>query len=575
MAVVTNIDADHMETYGHDFGRLKKAFVDFLHRMPFYGVAILLHRRRGGARDRGRGHMPGHSYGLGEDAQVRAVDVRAVGAQMHFTVQRRNGVTLPDLPVVAEPAGRAQRAQRAGGDRDGGRAQPPRRGRLQQGLAGFAGVGRRFQRYGDVALCGRGGGLHADRRLRHHPVEMAATLAAARGAFPGRRLVLAFQPHRFTRTRDCFEDFVKVIGQADAVLLGEVYAAGEAPIVAADGPLAGARAAGGGQGRAGVRRRHRRDAPGHPRQRARRRRGAVHGRRLDRRGERQGGRARRPGIVEIRAPCAGRTGGMSLFDPGSMGKVAVLFGGSSAEREISILSGTGVLAALQSRGVDAHAFDPADRDLAELRRDGFARCFIALHGRHGEDGTVQGALELLGIPYTGSGVMASSVAMDKVNDKQSGRPTACRRRSTCGWPFDQQSTEQVLAVPDVLGLPLIVEAAARRLVDRRDQGDGPTRRCRMRSSCRPATTPTCCARSSSKARKSPAPCWAPGSTRSRCRWCASRRPKAPTTTRTSTSRTRSSTTARAACPKPRNRPSASSRSRPTARSAAAAGAGPT
>jgi D-alanine-D-alanine ligase len=144
-------------------------------------------------------------------------------------------------------------------------------------------------------------------------------------------------------------------------------------------------------------------------------------------------------------------------EPKSFGKVAVLLGGRSAEREISILSGTGVLAALRSRGVDAHAFDPAERDLAELRRDGFQRCFIALHGRHGEDGTVQGALELLGIPYTGSGVMASSVAIDKVMTKRiwqaEGLPTPRYVRLAAG----QQSREQIQAVPDVLGLPLIVK----------------------------------------------------------------------------------------------------------------------
>jgi D-alanine-D-alanine ligase len=139
------------------------------------------------------------------------------------------------------------------------------------------------------------------------------------------------------------------------------------------------------------------------------------------------------------------------------GKVAVLFGGESAERDISIMSGSGVLGALRSRGVDAHAFDPAERDLVELKREGFARCFIALHGRHGEDGTVQGALELLGIPYTGSGVMASSVAMDKVMTKRiwqaDGLPTPKYVRLAA----DQQGHAQVRAVPDVLGLPLIVK----------------------------------------------------------------------------------------------------------------------
>lgn len=145
------------------------------------------------------------------------------------------------------------------------------------------------------------------------------------------------------------------------------------------------------------------------------------------------------------------------IDPKSLGKVAVLMGGSSAEREISLLSGGGVLAALQSQGIDAHAFDPADRELAELKHEGFARCFIALHGRHGEDGTVQGALELLGVPYTGSGVMASAIAMDKVMTKRiwlaDGLPTP---RYVWLAP-DRQDRAQVQAVPDELGLPLIVK----------------------------------------------------------------------------------------------------------------------
>ena len=140
-----------------------------------------------------------------------------------------------------------------------------------------------------------------------------------------------------------------------------------------------------------------------------------------------------------------------------LGKVAVLMGGTSAEREISILSGTGVLAALRSQGVDAHAFDPAERELAELKHEGFARCFVALHGRHGEDGTVQGALELLGIPYTGSGVMASAIALDKVMTKRiwiaEGLPTPKFVRLAA----DQQQREQLRAVPDVLGLPLVVK----------------------------------------------------------------------------------------------------------------------
>jgi UDP-N-acetylmuramate--alanine ligase len=233
MAVVTNIDADHMETYGHDFGKLKQAFVDFLHRMPFYGTAILCTDDPAVRDILGEVSCPITSYGFEEGAQVRAVNVRAQGAQMYFTVHRRNGVVLPDLEVILNLPGRhnvlnALSAIAVAAELDVDDAA------LLRALAEFKGVGRRFQRYGDVPAAG-GGVFTLIDDYGHHPVEMAATLAAARGAFPGRRLVLAFQPHRYTRTRDCFEDFVKVIAQADVALLSEVYAAGEAPIVAADG----------------------------------------------------------------------------------------------------------------------------------------------------------------------------------------------------------------------------------------------------------------------------------------------------------------------------------------------------
>jgi len=233
MAVVTNIDADHMETYGHDFGNLKKAFVDFLHRMPFYGTAILCTDDPAVRDILPQVSCPITSYGFGEDAQVRAVNVRPVGAQMHFTAQRRNGVTLPDLEVVLNLAGEHNVLNALAAIAIAVELNVPDAA-VQKALADFRGVGRRFQSYGDMPAKG-GGQFTVIEDYGHHPVEMAATLAAARGAFPGRRLVLAFQPHRYTRTRDCFEDFVKVIGQADAVLLSEVYAAGEPPIVAADG----------------------------------------------------------------------------------------------------------------------------------------------------------------------------------------------------------------------------------------------------------------------------------------------------------------------------------------------------
>jgi len=233
MAVVTNIDADHMETYGHDFEKLKQAFVDFLHKMPFYGTAILCTDDPAVRAVLPQVTCPVTSYGFEEGAEVRAVDVRAVEGQMHFTVQRRNGVVLPDMAVVLNLPGRHNVLNALSaiavavelGIDDAA---------VLSALANFKGVGRRFQRYGDLPAADGGVFTLVD-DYGHHPNEMAATIAAARGAFPGRRLLLAFQPHRYTRTRDCFDDFVKVIAQADAVLLTEVYAAGESPIVAADG----------------------------------------------------------------------------------------------------------------------------------------------------------------------------------------------------------------------------------------------------------------------------------------------------------------------------------------------------
>jgi UDP-N-acetylmuramate--alanine ligase len=234
LSVVTNIDADHMETYGHDIARLKAAFVEFLHRMPFYGAAILCGDDPGVRSIVPAVSRPVMLYGMGPDVQVRAVNVEALpGGQMRFVAQRHNGVKLPDLNITLNLPGEhnvrnALAAIAVATELDLPDAP------IVRALAAFSGVGRRFQRYGELPAAG-GGSFTLIDDYGHHPVEMAAVIAAARGAFPGRRLVLAFQPHRFTRTRDCFEDFVKVMGSADAVLLTEVYAAGESPIVAADG----------------------------------------------------------------------------------------------------------------------------------------------------------------------------------------------------------------------------------------------------------------------------------------------------------------------------------------------------
>ena len=233
MAVVTNIDADHMDTYGHDVSKLRQAFVEFIHKMPFYGAAILCADDPGVRSIMPMISRPIVSYGFGTDAMVRAVDVEAHAGTMRFTVQRRNGVRMPDLAVTLNLPGDHNVLNALAAIAVATELELPDAA-VVKGLAEFNGVGRRFQLYGEQPVAA-GGSFTLIDDYGHHPVEMAATLAAARGAFPGRRLVLAFQPHRFTRTRDCFEDFVKVIGSADLVLLAEVYAAGEAPIVAADG----------------------------------------------------------------------------------------------------------------------------------------------------------------------------------------------------------------------------------------------------------------------------------------------------------------------------------------------------
>jgi len=232
IAVVTNIDADHMDTYGHDIERLKQAFVDFLHRLPFYGVAVLCIDDPVVREILPRIAKQVVTYGFAAEANIRAENVRTEGGRMRFDCVRSNGA-VTRLPVVLNLPGehnvRNALAAIAVATEVGAHDTA-----ILKALAEFTGVGRRFQRYGEIALPG-GGSFTLIDDYGHHPTEMAATLAAARGAFPGRRIVVAFQPHRYTRTRDCFEDFVKVLGQADAVLLTEVYPAGEAPIVAADG----------------------------------------------------------------------------------------------------------------------------------------------------------------------------------------------------------------------------------------------------------------------------------------------------------------------------------------------------
>ncbi|HZE10517.1 MAG TPA: UDP-N-acetylmuramate--L-alanine ligase [Burkholderiales bacterium] len=232
-AVVTNIDADHMETYQHDLTRLKRAFVGFLQNLPFYGSAILCVDDAGVREIMPLVAKPIVTYGFRDDAMVRGADL-VVGERMRFKAMREGAqaleitLNLPGRHNVQNALAAIAVATELGVPDAA----------IRKALAEFRGVGRRFQRYGEVPLAPNGkapGSFTLVDDYGHHPAEMRATLDAARGAFPGRRIVLAFQPHRYTRTRDLFEDFVKALSGVDALLLADVYPAGEAPIVAADG----------------------------------------------------------------------------------------------------------------------------------------------------------------------------------------------------------------------------------------------------------------------------------------------------------------------------------------------------
>ncbi len=234
MAVVTNIDQDHMETYEHDFAKLKSAFVEFLEHLPFYGLAVVCADDANVREIIPRLTKPVRTYGFNEGAELRAVNVFAVDGRMRFTATSARDKKVLDCELNLAGTHNVLNAlsviaiAREIGVEDSV---------IGHALSTFGGVGRRFQRYGEIE-CGTGkhaGTFTLIDDYGHHPAEMAAVLAAARGAFPNRRILLAFQPHRYTRTRDLFEDFVKVLSTADAVVLADVYPAGEAPIVAADG----------------------------------------------------------------------------------------------------------------------------------------------------------------------------------------------------------------------------------------------------------------------------------------------------------------------------------------------------
>ncbi|MDH5765638.1 MAG: UDP-N-acetylmuramate--L-alanine ligase, partial [Gammaproteobacteria bacterium] len=230
ISIVTNIDADHLETYGGDFDRYRKTFVEFLHHLPFYGHAVLCLDDAEVRKLLSDVSRPVLTYGIDEEADVRATDIKCNGMQCSFKVNLPGRDTA--MPVVLNLAGHHNVlnslaaiavAHMLGVDEAS----------IQTGLSGFQGIGRRMQQYGEVKIA-KGTVLLVD-DYGHHPTEIAATLEAARTGWPDRRLVVAFQPHRYTRTRDLFEDFSRVLSGTDTLFLSEVYAAGEDPVAGADG----------------------------------------------------------------------------------------------------------------------------------------------------------------------------------------------------------------------------------------------------------------------------------------------------------------------------------------------------
>ena len=419
MAIVTNIDEDHMVTYEGDLGTLKKTFVTFLQNLPFYGLAVLCEDDANVRSIRDQIHKPMLSYGLSKESDYRAYDLSQSGQIMHFKVARPNKdidldieLSIPGEHNVLNATAAIAIASHLGVSDSA----------IVKGLKEFQGVGRRFQVLGDIKLNDKIVTVVDD--YAHHPVELNATLTAARGCWDDRRLVAVFQPHRYSRTYDLFDDFVTVLAEQQDLLLCDVYPAGEQPISGATGQALS---------------------------QAIRVRGAsnpVFVPEID-------------DLANVLAPLvqdgdviltmgAGSIGKAikQLFEQNSMmegklmpsvtpisasareqfGKVAVLMGGVSSEREVSLLSGAQVLKGLQAKGVDAHGVDATPENIGELKVLGFDRVFIVLHGRWGEDGVVQGALQSIGLPYTGSGVLGCALSMDKVRTKQVwqslGLPTA-------------------------------------------------------------------------------------------------------------------------------------------------------
>ncbi|MCV6588447.1 MAG: UDP-N-acetylmuramate--L-alanine ligase [Marinobacterium sp.] len=229
VSVVTNIDADHMDTYGGDFSVLRKTFIDFLHNLPFYGLAVLCIDDPVVCEVMPEVGRPVLTYGLHEEADYRAVEIRQQGMQSHFRVLRPEGYADLDITLNMPGVHNVQNALAViAVATDEGIADEA----ICAGLAGFEGVGRRFQVLGDLPV--DGGSVMLVDDYGHHPREVKAVVSAVRDGWPDRRLVMVYQPHRYTRTRDLYEDFVQVLDEVDVLLLLDVYAAGEEPVAGAD-----------------------------------------------------------------------------------------------------------------------------------------------------------------------------------------------------------------------------------------------------------------------------------------------------------------------------------------------------
>lgn len=445
VAIVTNIEADHMDTYHGDFENLKQTFINFLHNLPFYGRAVMCVDDPVIRELLPRVGRQITTYGFSDDADVRVEDYRQVGAQGHFRLVRQDKAILqvtlnaPGRHNALNAAAAVAVATEEGID---DRA-------ILRALESFQGTGRRFDFLGEFPLAevnGKPGSAMLIDDYGHHPTEVDATIKAARAGWPDKNLVMVFQPHRYTRTRDLYDDFANVLTQVDALLMLDVYPAGEAPIPGADSRSLCRTIRGRGKVDPIL-------VPDST-QAAEMLASVLTGNDLVLvQGAGNIGKIARH-LAEIKLiPQKRRRSAMA-------DKIAVLFGGTSAEREVSLNSGAAVLAGLREGGVDAHPVDPRDVDITQLKKQGFKKAFIALHGRGGEDGTLQGLLELIQLPYTGSGVMASAISMDKLRSKWlwqgAGLPVApwvalTRAQFAAGLSTD---VEQQIAA---LGLPVIIK----------------------------------------------------------------------------------------------------------------------